>query len=485
MLAKTTKPACCRVARYVATAGWLTLSSLPALAQSPSPTEALSGDAGPRSASEAEGIAPGKPSKWRGPLAPYSASLATAGLSFDVNNYDFFFANPSSGLRPGQLGNSSYYLLSLDADLNKLVGIGGGWLHFTQMFFGLRFNQANMLFDIGDTTVGFQSTYNRDFARLSNFTYEQRLLDDKLSIEFGRMHPNRFYALPPCQQVVSCFQDILQINAGLTAVLYGVWGANITYKTSQQDYFQAGAFAVTANANFSGGYDFGHEPLNGAVVLAEVGHATTFATAPYPGRIALTGFYNSASHEDNLRTITGTSKGLNPSVPVLQREGTSGMILTGSQVIWRADGGADATNLTPASIQAYTSLAYAPDPTIPIRWNAFAGVTLQSFDQSRPLDHYGMKVNWQRIAPNYAQFLSDANFFAGGSGARYSIDKFVFEVNAHFDLTEGVFIEPFVQYLVRGNSFWNPYTPNRSKDGVFVGATLYVPIGALLGLGAK
>ena len=155
-----------------------------------------------------------------------------------------------AGLRPGQLSNSTYYLLSLDADLDRIAGIKGGWFHYTQTFFGLRWNNRNMGGDIGDTTIGYQPTFNRDFARLSVLTYEQRLFDDQLAIEVGRTHPNRYYALPPCQSSVSCFQDILQINAGLSSPLYGVWGGNVAYKLSAQDYVQAGAFAVTSGANF-------------------------------------------------------------------------------------------------------------------------------------------------------------------------------------------------------------------------------------------
>ncbi len=463
-------------------AGALPVMASPVHAQSASAVETFTQEAGPATDSNAIGVAPDGTVKWHGPLAPYAASLAAAGLSFDVNVYNFFFANPSAGLRPGQLSNSAYYLLSLDADLDRLAGIKGGWFHYTQSFFGLRWNNRNMGGDIGDSTIGYQPTFNRDFARLSILTYEQRLLDDRLAIEVGRTHPNRYYALPPCQSSVSCFQDILQINAGLSSPLYSVWGANVAYKLSPNDYVQAGAFSVTSGANFLSGYDWGYEPLNGALVLAEAGHSTTFANDRYPGRVALTGFYNTADHDDNYRTVFGTSKGLNPGTPVLQRSGTSGLILTASQVIWRADGGADAANLNPTSIQAYTSLAYAPDPTIPIRWNAFAGLTLQAPDQSRPLDRYGVKVNWQRIAADYAQFLADANFLSGGSGALYSRDKFVFEANAHLALGKGVFFEPVVQYLVNGNSYWNPFTANRPKDGFYVGATLIVPLGAILGL---
>lgn len=261
-----------------------------------------------------------------------------------------------------------------------------------------------------------------------------------------------------------------------------MWGGNVAYKVDPETYAQAGAFSVTRGANFLSGYDWDYEPLDGALTLAEVGRATTFATAAYPGRVALTGFYSTADHDDNYQTVLGAPKGLNPGDPVRQRSGTSGVIVTASQVVWRTDDGRDTANLNPRSIQAYTSLGYAPDSTVPIRWNAFAGVTLQAPDQTRPLDRYGIKVNWQRIAPEYASFLSQANFISGGSGAPFSRDKFILEFNAHLAVTKDIFFEPVVQYLIDGNSFYNPYTANRPRDGFYVGGSLIVPLGVMLGL---
>ncbi len=97
----------------------------------------LHGEAGPapirkRSASRRTGKV-----KWHGPLAPYAASLALAGLSFDVTSTTSS-SRTERGPAAGQLSNSAYYLLSLDADLGKLAGVPGGWLHITQTFFGLR-----------------------------------------------------------------------------------------------------------------------------------------------------------------------------------------------------------------------------------------------------------------------------------------------------------------------------------------------------------
>ncbi len=131
----------------------------------------------------------------------------------------------------------------MTADMQKLAGIAGGSINFTETFFGLVRN-LNMAGDIGDTTVGYQPPYNPNNNRLSLFTYQQKLLDDRLVIEVGRTHPGRYYALPPCNSINSCFQDLLYFNAGWTSPLYGVWGANVAYKTSPTTYIQAGAFSV-------------------------------------------------------------------------------------------------------------------------------------------------------------------------------------------------------------------------------------------------
>lgn len=458
---------------------FLTAGTLAATAQTASPVGELNDQTQPRTAPQIA-AKPAIPVR-TGPLATWATEMADRGFTFDVNMYDFYQANPTAGLRTGEQSNAAYFVLSMTADMQKLAGITGGSINFTQTFFGLVRN-LNMAGDIGDTTVGYQPPYNPNSNRLSLLTYQQKLFDDQLVVEVGRTHPDRYYALPPCNSINSCFQDILYINAGFTSPLYGVWGANLAYKLSPTTYFQAGAFSVNPNTNVLSGYDFGYERLTGAVIMTEIGRKTDYTMEAYPGRVSLTGFYNTADHDDNFKTIAGTSKGLNPGAPVLQKSGTSGIVLTGSQTIWRADGGLDAANPTPTAISAYTGTGYAFDPTIPIRFNSFAGLLLQAPDQSRPNDTYGIKANWQRLNENYTAFLADANFISGGTGDPYSRDKFVFEVNAHFDLGKGIVLEPVVQYVVNPNSFWNPYTARRAKDGFYGGFTLVIPLGTLLGL---
>uniref|UniRef100_UPI002F35B5A7 carbohydrate porin n=1 Tax=Methylobacterium radiotolerans TaxID=31998 RepID=UPI002F35B5A7 len=401
-----------------------------ALAQQPSPVGQFNDQTQPRTDPR---IAekPADPVRV-GPLAPWATDMAERGLTFDINIYDFYQANPSAGLRTGEQSNSAYFVLSMTADMQRIANISGGTIKFTQTFFGLVRN-LNMAADIGDTTLGYQPPFNPNNNRLSLLTYQQKLLDDRLVIEFGRTHPDRYYGLPPCNSINSCFQDLFYINAGFTSPLYAVWGANAAYQLSPTTYIQAGAFSVNPGTNALSGYDFGYERLSGALVMTEIGVKTDYSMTAYPGRASLTGFVNTADHDDNARTVLGTARGLNPGTPALQKSGTSGIVLTGTQTVWRADGG-QVANPTPTAISLYTGTGYAFDPTIPIRFNSFFGVLLQAPDQSRPNDTYGLKVNWQRLNENYTQFLSEANFISGGTGAPYARDKFVFEANAHLDV---------------------------------------------------
>ncbi|MCJ2030548.1 porin, partial [Methylobacterium sp. J-043] len=51
-----------------------------------------------------------------GPLAPWATHMAERGLTFDINIYNFYQANPSAGLRTGEQSNSTYFVLSMTAD---------------------------------------------------------------------------------------------------------------------------------------------------------------------------------------------------------------------------------------------------------------------------------------------------------------------------------------------------------------------------------
>ncbi|VTZ25944.1 Porin (fragment) [Methylocella tundrae] len=311
---------------------------------------------------------------------------------------------------------------------------------------------------------------------MSIMTLEQKLFDDHLDIEIGKTHPDRYYALPNCNSINSCFQDILYLNAGWTSPQRGVWGGNVSYKFDGPVYAEAGVFSGSPGTNYQTGYRwFNQEDPQGVIAMGEIGWKTTFATNPYPGTYSFTGFYNSQSHVDNnVATAFGVTN---------TKNGTSGVVLQGDQVVWRADGGTE-KNLTPTAISLYGSAGFALDSTVPVSSSVYVGAKLSSPFAGRPGDNFGIKFNWEQLNPNYNAYLSAANFVAGGTGAPFNRNKYVIEANAHLALPAGMAFEPVFQYVINPNSFWNPSTVTRPKDGVYIGGTFVVPLGVLLGIAA-
>ncbi|MCJ2131514.1 porin, partial [Methylobacterium sp. E-045] len=77
----------------------LGLSASGAQAQTASPVGEFNVQTQPRTTREVASK-PADPVR-TGPLAPWATDMAARGLTFDVNIYDFYQANPSAGLRTG------------------------------------------------------------------------------------------------------------------------------------------------------------------------------------------------------------------------------------------------------------------------------------------------------------------------------------------------------------------------------------------------
>ena len=472
-----------RIVKRVSSAGGMTAGALAlALVSSVAGHAQGDGDTPPNAASTqiSPKIAPDTtkpvaPSGFNGPLATFAAPLADKGITFHVLSLDFVEDNPSLGLQRGRGANSDYIIEGVDADLSKLFGLHGLSLHYENVFFaGVR--NLNIAPQIGDSQTGYQPPFTPRVARLSRATVEQTFLNDKLDFEIGATHPGYTYALFNCDSINSCFQDILYEQAGYTSFKFAVPGANLTYSATKSLYAEAGVFAVQPNANNFVGYDFYEERYNGVLGIAEIGDRTTFATDPYPHDISLTGYINTANHEDyNAATAFGG--------PTRTVAGTSGVVFQADKIVYRPDHG-DLMNATPTAVKVYGSVGTQLDSTEPISSDIYVGTTLIAPFAGRPADRFGLKFNWERLNPSYTQYLTAENLASGGAGIPYKRDKFIFEANAHFQLPAGTAFEPVVQYDLNPNSFFNPATPTRAHRGVYIGGTFVVPVGTILGLAA-
>lgn len=417
-----------------------------------------------------------------GPLSAVADALASGGISTDLTFLDFFDSNPSAGLAAGNTQNNAALLITANIDLQKLAGLRGGSIHYLETLEMLRSNET-WSSQIGDDTLGFQ--YPRLFKgnELSLLTFEQRLLSDRLEIEFGRSNPERYFGLPVCQNAMTCFDDVYAFDAAVVPIIHSGWLARVSYKLDSAWYAQLGGAESNPSVVHTNGYDWNGTGATGELALGEIGYRTDYDTSAYPQRYELVGFYNSSDHNDPLLTARGQSRVFFSRQAPLVEHGTGGILGTAQKLVWRADGGAARTR-QPFSLMAYAGFGYSPDKTVAVAGDVYGGLTLQSPFAGRPFDRYGIELHWSRLTDREDRFLQQSFRYAGGSGSIASPNKVIFEVNGHVQILPRIFLEPAVQYVVNPNNYYAPTSRTLARDGVVVTGTLVCALGQILGLSA-
>jgi len=139
---------------------------------------------------------PTSPAPRVGLFQEFGRSLLDRGIDIHGIAFDHFLANPSAGVVLGQRTNLAVLRPAADFDLGRLAGLPGGNIHIGLTFFGLRSDIPQIISQTGGVLTGFQTTPAVETNLLSLFTYEQRLLGDRLSFEFGRTNIYNYFFLP-------------------------------------------------------------------------------------------------------------------------------------------------------------------------------------------------------------------------------------------------------------------------------------------------
>ena len=165
------------------------------------------------------------------------------------------------------------------------IGVPGGNVHFGLTFFGLRSDIPHIITQAGGVLTGFQTTPATETNLVSLFTYEQRLLNNRLSIEAGRTNVYNYFLLPNSLDPFSHYSTAFQVNGDFPSVPYPVWGGRATYKLTPNWYVQGGAFEDNYRYATMYGNRFGTNLSSGAQLLAEIGQRSEFSNAAYPSNL--------------------------------------------------------------------------------------------------------------------------------------------------------------------------------------------------------
>ena len=410
----------------------------------------------------------------------FGTQLLDRGIDIHGVAFDHFLANPNTGVNPGQTNNLGVIAPAVDLDLNRLVGIPGATVRIQGTFFGLKSDIPKILSDTGGFLGGFQTTPAPLTTLLSVLTWEQKALDNRLSIEVGRTNVYRNFFLPNSLDTFTNFSSTVQIVGDFNSNPYPVWAGRARFNLTPAWYLQAGAFEDNYRRAVNNGNNFGATGASGATVIGELGYRTEFNTAAYPANLE-TGFLWNARTDDPTN-LKGTGRNLVPGVTATNYASGGVAFVQGLQTVWRGAAKADGP---PTNIALYGSFNVAVGKPQPIDLDTIAGVNFTGFIPGRPFDALGLQVHYQRLSAIESNFETRVERRFAGPGIGQPRDGFNLEAVGNIQITPAIALRPFVEYLAGQDEYYNPLQKKRARDGFEAGAFLTVSLGRLLGTSQK
>ena len=408
-------------------------------------------------------------------------TLLDEGIDFHGLAFDHFLANPTAGNIPGQTYNLGAILPTLDVDLDKLAGVSGGNIHVQVTLFGLRSNIPGIITDAGGFLTGYQTTPDPSTSPviLSILTYEQKLLDDRLSIEVGRTNVYHYFLLPNGVDIFNDFSSAFNVDGDFPANPFPVWGGRATYHVTPEWYVQGGAFEDNYFRAVNNPDNFGIDANSGAQVLGELGYRSEFNNAAYPASFELGAEWNTRSGYSNIKGGAVIASRFNQATDY---PGGGVLFFEGSKVLWR---GAKRPFGPPANIALYGSVDASVDKPQPIDMDALVGMNFTGLVPGRPFDALGLQVHYQRLSAMEANYESRTQNVFAGPGPAQNRNNYAFEVVGNIAVAPWLEFDPTVQYFVNPDNLFDPAQRRRPSDGFMAGAFAIIPLGPLLGTSNK
>lgn len=357
--------------------------------------------------------------------------LETAGITPRLIFVTDIAGNPIGGRSQGVTAPSSIEL-SLFMDLEKMAGLRGGSIFISA---SERWGSNLAKTDIGNV-FGPQQIWGFQTIRLIDFSYQQKLFDDRVELRLGRFAGMDDFLVSPynfgLMSNAFCGNPfgILLDTQGMSAY-YGTWAALVKVKPTDRSYVQAAIYNgdPDVRANRHHGVDFS---MSGpAFAMAEAGYQVNGR----PGDNALLGNYKVGVWYDDA-VFTNFETGA-------RSRGNWGFYGLFDQVI--VPFGEPGSN---RGVGVFGSVTVAPDPEIQqLPLFVTAGVSARGMFDARPRDALTVAV----ASGSFSSDLRRAQQNGHWPGPRSGQDsETVIELTYRIDLHRGaVFIQPDLQYIIQ------------------------------------
>ena len=410
-------------------------------------------------------------------LPPGTLDLGN-GISMVLNYTGEFAANPSGGIRQGS-AYAGQIAFGLDADLGRLAGIDGGSVHtvVTQ-----RHGRSLAQDDIGFNGSVQEIYGGGQTAHLTLLSYQQKLLDNRLDIEVGRLLANPNFLASP---LYCNFQNNATCGAPksifkLTNFTYwpiATWGGQAKAWVTDRVFLHAGVYEVNPRDQLPtrNGVDWSTNGATGYLVPVEVGYSTNFGNDPLPRNYSIGAVFDRSDYTDPVLDRRGAAQvfsGLDP----LTRFGRSAVYARFDQTVWRPD---------PNGVQGLSVFGVAIGGTGGRQTQDYfleGGAVLTGTFPGRPYDTLGLVFAMEKLSP-----LGTANIRAAraslGLGTR-TVESLqtILELSYGIQLNPAVRLMPNLQYVIDPDQTRFPFRPKPIPDAFVIGAKLSVDLFTLAGL---
>jgi porin len=379
--------------------------------------------------------------------------LNTQGISPSVTFVSDVAGNPVGGKSQG-ITHADNLGINLEFDLNKLVGLPGA-----SFVASMSERDGNSLsHDRVGNVFTIQQDYGGDTFKIIDLAYVQKLLDDRIEFEAGRIAAGDDFLVSPYDWVFmqNAFDGnpvgIFFNSPGMTAYPNSAWGARLKVRPTPRTYIMGGVYNGDPGirANSHNGVDMSmHGP---AFAIVEAG----YQKSGLPGDSGLVGnyrvgaWYDNSSYED-----FGT---VEQETPVSYERGNWGLYTLCDQVLL-----AFGDRSRDSGLGICASALVSPNQSISqLPYFFTGGIVARGFLHARPLDVAGFGVVYGEFSDQLRQAEEREQIFNPAIGAQN--DEAVLELTYRFSFdNSAILFQPDIQYVI------NPGGTGRINNALVLG----------------
>jgi len=400
------------------------------------------------------------------------------GISMILNYTGEFAANPSGGIRQGS-AYAGQVVFGLDADLGRLAGIDGGSFHtiVTQ-----RHGRS-----LARDSIGFDGSVQEIYgggqtAHLTSISYEQKLFNDRVDIEVGRLLANPNFLASP---LYCNFQNNATCGAPksifkLTNFSYwpiATWGAHAKAWVTDKVFVHAGVYEVNPRdqQDNQNGIDWSTRGATGVLIPVEAGYSTNFGNDPLPRNYSVGVVFDQSDYKDPVYDVRGGLRVFSDLDP-LTRFGRSAVYARFDQMVWRPD---------PNGVQGLSVFGVALGGTGGRQIQDYfleGGAVLTGTFPGRPYDTLGFVFAMEQLSPLGSSGIRAARASYGLSSRNVDTLQTILELSYGIQLTPAIRLMPNLQYVIGPDQTRFPLRPKPIPDAFVIGAKLSVDLFTLGGL---